>query len=283
MTRLNLFILTLFIGQICLAQGFKTLDIEKNNIDNNNEIFKIGKSFIYDYEIIKNGEKYKINYFDDTPPTEKIELVKENEDTLKLRIHLLVPKIEKSERTNKNQTEIFYFYVPVFTFINRTGIVDNPYNIWIHPPRTSFFRSLETCPFPYIKLPIEIGKEWKDKMKIGNQWSNELWGVWNKKLLLSYNYKISEKTKVKTGLGEIDCYVVVSTAKSEIGTSKLTAYYSDLYGFVRLEYTMTTGLKVNLWIDSISDNDFNNQNGIIKYIEEQEKTVANNVYTEYAI
>ncbi len=275
MTRQRLFLLFLFIGQVCFSQGFRTLDIEKKNVDSNNEIFKIGKSFVYDYEIIENGDKYKINHFEGIPPTEKFELVKENEDTLGLKIHLLVPKIEKSERTDKNQTEIYYLYAPIFTFMDCTGIVDNQNNIWIHPPRTSFFRSLETCPFPYIKLPIEIGKEWKDKMEIGNQWSNELWGDWNKKLLLSYDYRISKKTIVKTGIGDLECYVVESTAKSEIGISKLTTYYSELYGFVRLEYEMVTGLKVNLWLDSVSDNDFNDQSGIIKYREEQIKTVAN--------
>ena len=276
MMRQKLFFIFLFIGQVCFSQGFKTLSIEKKNIDSNNKIFKTGKAFVYDYEIIKNDSAYKLSYIEGLPGN-KFKLVNKSKDTNDSKIHLIIPKVEKSEKTNKNQTEIKYMYTPDLSFMSGTGVVENKNNVWIHPPRSGIFMSLETCPFPYIQLPIEIGKEWKDKMKIGDQWSNKLWGVWRKKLLLSYDYKISKKTKVKTGIGELECFVVESTAKSEIGVSKLKSYFSEEYGFVRLEYEMTTGLKINLWLDSFSVNDFNDPKGIIKYHDEQKKTVANEV------
>lgn len=108
-------------------------------------------------------------------------------------------------------------------------------------------------------------------MKIGDHWCNELWGIWDKKLLLSYTYRISEATRIKTGIGELECYVVESTAKSDIGISKLRSYFSENYGFVRLEYELATGIKINLRLDSIGNNDFNDQKGIIKYIDELKK------------
>nr|WP_319999251.1 hypothetical protein [uncultured Draconibacterium sp.] len=275
MMRQKLFLLFLFIGQVSFSQGFKTLYIEKKNVDSDNKIFKIGRAFIYDYEIIENGYNYKLNYNAGLPEN-KFELVKDEKDTLELKIHLLIPKVEKKERTNKNQTETYYIFEPTFSFMSQTGIVENNSNVWIHPPRSGFFAALETCPYPYVKLPIKIGKEWNDKMKIGDQWCNKKWGVWNKKLLLAYDYKITQKTKVKTDLGELDCFVIESTAKSEIGQSKLTSYFSEKYGFVRLDYELATGIKVNLWIDNLKENNnFNGYENIGKYIDKQKKTVAN--------
>lgn len=275
MTKQKLFILFFFIGQVCFSQGFKTLDIEKKDVDSDNKIFKIGKAFIYDYEIIENDSVYKMSYIGGLPDR-KFKLINRNSDTINSRIHLIVSKFEKSEKTNKNQTEIDYLYFPDFAYISGTGIIENENNIWLHPPRDGLFSALETCPFPYVKFPVKIGKEWKDKMKIGDQWCNEKWGVWKKKLLLSYGYKTTQKTKINTKLGELECYVIESTAKSEIGESKLKSFFSEKYGFVRLEYEMVTGLKVNLWIDNLKENNnFNGYENIGKYIDEQKKTVAN--------
>ncbi len=273
--RQKLFLLFLFIGQVSFSQGFKTLYIEKKNVDSDNKIFKIGRAFIYDYEIIENGYNYKLNYNAGLPEN-KFELVKDEKDTLELKIHLLIPKVEKKERTNKNQTETYYIFEPTFSFMSQTGIVENNSNVWIHPPRSGFFVALETCPYPYVKLPIKIGKEWNDKMKIGDHWCNEKWGVWKKKLLLSYDYKITQKTKINTKIGKLECYVIESTAKSEIGESKLKSFFSEKYGFVRLEYEMATGIKVNLWLDNLKENNnFNGYENIGKYIDKQKKTVAN--------
>jgi hypothetical protein len=56
----------------------------------------------------------------------------------------------------------------------------------------------------------------------------------------------------------------------------LKSFFSEKYGFVRLEYEMVTGLKVNLWIDNLKENNnFNSYENIGKYIDEQKKTVAN--------
>ncbi|MFP3632484.1 hypothetical protein SB776_38415, partial [Burkholderia sp. SIMBA_045] len=59
-----------------------------------------------------------------------------------------------------NQTAISYEYImkngEPFT-METTGAVENEMNVWIHPPRGSFFEILELNPFPYIKAPYKIG------------------------------------------------------------------------------------------------------------------------------
>ncbi|PKQ60552.1 hypothetical protein BZG02_18990 [Labilibaculum filiforme] len=262
------------MGDLCFSQGFKTLDIEKRNIDSNNDIYKIGNVFVYDYVIIENNTEYKLNYIAGLP-NNKFELIKKSNDTIASKIHLIIPKLKKSDRTNRNQTEIKYLYAPDFSFISGTGVVENENNIWLHPPRSAIFAALETCPFPYVKLPIEIGKEWREKMTVNEHWSNEKWGVWSKKLSLFYNYKITKKTKLNTGFGEIDCYMIESIAESKIGESKLTSYFSEKFGFVRLEYEMVTGLKINYWLENYSENNhLEGFENILKYIDEQKKTIA---------
>ncbi|MFA8437031.1 MAG: hypothetical protein ACEPOZ_21200 [Marinifilaceae bacterium] len=272
--RQKLLLLFLFVGQLCFSQEFRTLHIERKNVDANNKIFRIGNAFVYDYEIIDDGIRYKLNY-NEGLPVNKFDLVKAEEDTLGLKIHLLVPRVSESEKTNRKQSEIYYLYEPAFSFMSQTGIVENEDNIWIHPPRSGFFQALETCPYPYIKYPIEIGRKWSDKMKIGDHWCNEKWGVWHKKLLLTYDYKITQKTEIETGVGKAECYVIESTADSDIGQSKLRSFYSEKYGFMRLEYETATGIKVNIWLDSFSEaNNFNEMKEVAKYIDVQKRTVS---------
>lgn len=69
--------------------------------------------------------------------------------------------------------------------------------------------------------------------------------------------------------------MIEGTAKSRIGESKLKSYFSQKYGFVRLEYEMVTGLKVNLWVDQYSEgNNFNGLQNVAKYMKEQKKTLS---------
>lgn len=246
-------ILIILLAHICSAQQFKSLKIEKKNIDANNLVFRAGNAFCYDFEIVDKGEIYKLSVNKGFGEGNFFELVEKAKDTIDMRIHMLVPGEGKKERTNRNQTEIYYLYGPNPTSIPQTGVVENEENVWIHPPREGFFRSLETCPFPYVKLPLEVSRKWEDKMKISDSWSHEKWGQWEKKLLLNYTYEVVDQEKVSTGIGELDCYVIDAYADSNIGRTKLKSYYSEQYGFVRMEYEMATGLKVNLWLAEHSE------------------------------
>ncbi len=77
----------------------------------------------------------------------------------------------KRQTPDYNQTAISYEY-----FINNgisytkevTGAIENKMNVWIHPPRSNFFKILELNPFPYIKTPYKIGTKWNWKLQIGD-------------------------------------------------------------------------------------------------------------------
>lgn len=256
MSRLFSIILVLFVNTV-VAQQYDYLYIEKDNIDENNKTYKVNNFYTYDYEIIIEGESYRLKKNE----SDKSELILDSSDLVDIeKIHLLVTEPLIAEgRTNENQTEITYYQVPIYSTYEVTGVVDNERNVWIHPSRSGFFRSLETCPFPYILKPFEIGREWSDSMLIGHRWGDEIWGVWESNLLLRYNYKLIGEENIQTELGELECYVVESSASSFLGVTNLKSYFSEKYGFMRLEYELLTGIKVNIWLIDFKENqEFNN-------------------------
>ncbi len=261
--RKYIFLLTILIinFQSVSSQQYDSVFIEKDSVNLNNSIYKPGNVFIYDYEIIDNNKVYKLN---ENTRGKPYKLVSIKSDSVKINeVHLAV----KSEglKYNPNQTRISYYQLPILLPFSSTGAVENKKNTWIHPIRIGFFKSLETCPFPFIKAPYEIGNTWEDKMVIGNNWSDKKWGNWKGNLLLEYYYIIKEKRKIKTSIGEIECYVIESHTHSEIGKTKLTSFYSEKYGFVRLEYELSTKIKVNFWlIDLKKDKKFHDMNGYYK-------------------
>lgn len=263
--RLYLTIFCLIIFQTGISQQYDSVIIEEDSIDANNKIFKPGTVFVYDYEIIRNNKKYKLKKNRDSYNNEKkkrevdFELVQPQSDSIGTnRIHLLIKPVEDDDRTNQDQTQISYLEEPAYASISSTGAVENDSNVWIHPIREGFFNALETAPFPFIKSPFEIGTEWTDQMLIGEGWGNDMWGKWEGKLLLTYLYKITDKKTIKTEMGDIACFVIESSAQSDMGSTRLTSYFSEVYGFVRLEYALLNELKVNIWlIDFTTNNEFN--------------------------
>ena len=127
-----------------------------------------------------------------------------------------------------------------------SGAIENEANVWIHPPRDKYFKILELNPFPYAKAPYEIGTKWTWNLGIVDHWADERWKVWEGQIENEYDYEITNKRTLKTGIGEIECFVIESNAKSRIGETKLTAYFNTEYGFVKLDYTNIDGSKTNL-------------------------------------
>lgn len=239
----------LLISNLAFSQQYDGVYIEKMNIDKNNRIYTPGREFVFSFKIIDNDSTYFLK--DNTPYP--YELAKNNDSLIVSDIYLTVIKPRVFQRTNGKQTEVYYSYNPTPSTVSSTGIVENDKNIWIHPPRDGFFKALETCPFPYIKLDSPIGYKWTDSMSIGAHWSNKKWGEWSGRLLLNYEYEIIGKEKIHSTLGEVDCIVINATATSKIGQSKLKSYYSEKYGFIKLEYTLFTGLEVELTAEKVVD------------------------------
>ena len=154
-------------------------------------------------------------------------------------------------RKDYNQTvEEFYFpldgqrsKVP----LSMSGIVENERNLWMHPNRDCLFQILELNPFPYIQYPIKKGKTWKWRLTIGSQWGDERWKTWDGLIVNKYKYKITDTNcEVVTSMGTLSCVKVEAVAKSRIGKTRLTAYYNDTYGFVKMDNTNIDGSRIEI-------------------------------------
>ncbi len=228
----------------------------------NNIIYTIGKRFTYSYYYQNlKGEKFLIKRGKlvlqpegySTYDWEFINLEKQDEETIN---HIVLsPSLGNPFEENipdYNQTAIGYEYLMKNgqSFSGEvTGAIENENNVWIHPPRSNFFEILELNPFPYIKAPYKIGTKWNWALKIGDNWSNKLWIEWEGVIENKYDYEIINKKNISTKLGNLECYVISSKAKSRIGETELISYFNPNFGFVKLEYKNIDGTKTVLELE----------------------------------
>lgn len=252
----------LFGWMIVYSQMYNSLYIESDSINNNNVIYIPGKTFVYKYNIVHNGECKKLIKNEQIELYQidfKLEPVLCNENTNKL--YVFVDTCKYNQCSENSQTKIYYIDSCGINTYTGTGVIENDQNLWIHPVRYGFFRCLELCPYPYIKFPIQIGSELVDSNRIGQRWGNEFWGTWKGSQLLTYHYKVVGKQVIETNFGSIECYRIDSYSNTNLGISKLTAYFSEVYGFVQLDYEINPNLKIYFSLLEILENkklqDFN--------------------------
>lgn len=103
--KFKLIFIPLLVFQLGFAQQYDTLIIEDKNIDENNEIYKTGSVFVYDYEIIQDGERCKLKKNNGMFARSEFELVSIGSDSIEVdKIHLIVQPVNDADRTNGNQT-----------------------------------------------------------------------------------------------------------------------------------------------------------------------------------
>jgi len=238
----------------------KTYD---ENVNANNIIYSVGRKFTYSYYYQnKKGEKFLIKKGKEILQPEGytisdwefVDIQKQDNLTID---KLLLQASSGNPFTNipgYNQTAISYEYImkngEPFT-METTGAVENEMNVWIHPPRGSFFEILELNPFPYIKAPYKIGTKWNWKLKIGDHWSDKRWLEWKGSIENMYEYEIVGKKNITTKLGNLECFIIDAKAKSRIGETELLSYFNPVFGFVRLEYKNIDGTKTILELEKI--------------------------------
>lgn len=225
-----------------------------------NTVYTDNKLYVYSYTYSKYGEEFlfqgtgeenwefvlKANANDSAARTIEMQIITDS-------TFQFLPKT-----TSKGQSILHYsFYnalqdkLPVQSF---TGLVENPKNIWLHPPRSFLFRILELNPFPYIKFPVEKGLRWKWKLTIGSQWGDARWKEWSSAIVNKYKYRITETDHtLETALGPMVCTVVEATAKNRIGTTKATFYFEETIGFVKYEYVNIDGSTITFDLIHISE------------------------------
>lgn len=238
------------------VEKFDSTNVDQNRFTKNNIVFREGTVFRYKFEhITQTNQKFLFNE-DNSIEDRKfawkfVPMDSVNENTVTSIKITVMPGLEPMIQgiPDYNQTILKYecHAEKGKAFSNSmSGVIENENNIWMHPPRDKYFRILELNPFPFIKAPYEIGNEWEWTLGIGSGWGDVRWKVWEGRIENKYKYKITDKKKIKTALGDIDCFVIESTAISSIGKTKLTSFFNPEYGFIKLNYTNIDGSKTNL-------------------------------------
>ncbi|PKV52047.1 hypothetical protein ATE84_4148 [Aquimarina sp. MAR_2010_214] len=247
------------------VEVFDSTNVKLTRFTDNNNVYRKKLEFIYSYKhITKNNSKY---YFKEDPsidgwrdswkfvPADSID-----ENTI-LEVKI---KIEEGLKTiiqyepDYNQTVAQYSYLtkdelPAFNSIS--GIIENEKNVWMHPPRDKYFRILELNPFPYIQTPFEVDNKWNWSLKIDSDWGDKRWLTWKGVIENNYTYEITDKKKINTAFGKLECYTINATATSRLGETKLTSLFNTEYGFIKLLYTNIDGSKTKLQLDKVIKNE----------------------------
>jgi hypothetical protein len=223
--------------------------VKKLNFDNDfvqdSLVYPVGTNLVFDYKVIKNGDTLKCLLRNDMPYLVASSWEFRKVDTLPKERHpflidhmtaTVLPK-KFSDRQQFIQFNYFALNGNKLTTIG-TGIIEDEEKVWWHPFREFYFMGNEFSPFPSIHFPLEIGNSWEEIINVGKSTSVLEWveNFEGNILPVKSTYRIKDKRRIKTVFGDLDCFVVESTAVSPFSETKLTSYYHEKYGFVRWEY-----------------------------------------------
>jgi len=230
---------------------------DENRYNLDNVIYKVGRTFIYDYVYKdKAGQEF---YFEGGRDGWNFAPVGTDRYYVVKQVHIKVldglqPMIEQIP--DYNQT-LLNFTCPPNTDYTISGVVENYINVWMHPPREALFRILELNPFPFVQAVVdnstdkrtaqyEVGHTWEWELDVDEKWGDPRWLTWEGSLKNKYTYEITGKEKVNTSYGNLDCFVVEGIAKNKLGESALTAKFNLNFGFVNLNFTNIDGSKIEM-------------------------------------
>lgn len=235
------------LGSGILVEKFDSLNKDENKYNYNNEVFKEGTKFTYDFQHFTTDNELQFFRINDDNKTWDFASEDETEGFIvkEVLIGTLTGNPMAKYVPDYNQTSVSYKFKEDSPY-SMSGVIENEANLWMHPPRDYYFKILELNPFPYIKAPYEIGTKWTWKLGIGSQWGDERWKTWEGNIQNNYQYEITDKKTLSTNFGDLECFVIESTAESRLGNTALTAYYHPKYGFVQLHYTNIDGSKTHL-------------------------------------
>ena len=138
------------------------------------------------------------------------------------------------------QTVIKYEYVNNYGDIildgERTGLIENHKNIWMHPPRLTLFKILELNPFPFVKTPYLSGNNYSYDLTLASYWGDKRWNIWEGEVISKSNYQIEGFENVTYRGTQFSCLKIKAQATSTLGNTFASFWFSSDLGFLRMEY-----------------------------------------------
>jgi hypothetical protein len=176
-------------------------------------------------------------------------------DTLRLILHGDLWKFysRKESRliTSENNWSIDWVYSS--TDKKNTGIIENDSLVFMHPPRSNQYAILEYCPFPQIQFPLYIGKSWNFDLEVGGVWLKAIKRNVEGQTMVTSSYTVIGKISWYCPFlkKDIDCYEIKAIGNTKFGNTSLQAYFSEVYGFVYLDYETLNNDKFIFTLQSV--------------------------------
>ena len=202
-----------------------SLEFTERRIPKVRRIFKAGKTYHYKAIYLSSNNDTLSNSFVLMKTTgERWEWQPEKQDL----VYYEFPdyKVDSIKLSNHDINKEFQFW----NSQTGEGVIENIEQVWMHPIRINQYKFTEIAPFPEVQLPLKKGKKWGNPTMI-----DEGWGEWDG-LTIESTYKITGQTTFKLNDLKIDCWIIKSVAKCQLGESKLTTYFNEEYGFVKMAY-----------------------------------------------
>lgn len=243
------------IDGVHFEKHFDTINPQRYT--NDNEVYKGGYVFHFSVNYIDSNNRQK--YYTHIGNGKWDFVSKDETDFFVVEYKMeIMPDLDiyKDKKYEYKQSVIHYTFWQADgrqqPISEKTGLVENKKNIWLHPPRTDLTEILELNPFPYICFPLKKGKRWKWNLKIGAFWGDERWITWEGLITNKCKYKVIDICIIETELGMLQCFKTRSVAKSKLGKTYLTSYFNSKYGFVRYEYVNIDKSKIVINLNKIT-------------------------------
>lgn len=184
---------------------------DENRFNVDNKIYMVGNNFLYEFQRFNNN-----NEIIDSPISKIEFIVLEGLDPF------------KKNHPDYSQTVFkmnYYDDLNNVISVEKTGLIENDKNIWLHPPRIGIMNVLQMNAFPYIKLNENL-----------NRWEWQLEASYKsyKKIKLTHKYERKAKETLIFNNKKIICEVIESNTISSIKKSSAKFYFNSEYGFVKL-------------------------------------------------
>jgi len=206
-----------------------------DNFDNSRDKIYTEGEYIFSLKICKNSKEVYLKF---NEPHYKSNENNSYENAWELgnekNIEFIGLELMNGTINNGQKTIRWNYYNVDFNKICEevTGLVETDSTIWLHPPRTKYFKILEINPFPEIRLNTS---EWSTDLTVGSQWGNKRWKTWKENLIIPSKYKY-----------DISTSTVVAEATTEIGKTKLVSQLDPKKGFTKFDYTNIDGSRIVL-------------------------------------
>jgi len=223
------------------------LDNEHPNTNlEDNDIYLPGSEFTYDYKFFDKDIEQRCYVGLDSIGKQAylLENGREKSNYVRLdNVKLYVYRGKGDISLAESQSIIKYDYLVNdrrFFFGERTGVAENSDAFFLHPPRGHCF--ITTClhPFPYLKLPLSVGKTWNSYFSIPPYAYKD---EFLKDMMLAFppdldmNYEVKSLEKINTVLGKIECFKILGEASHDNKViTEVEIYFNYEYGFSKLDY-----------------------------------------------